>query len=118
VEVVVAFAVLAVSLGVFYQVVGSDLRRSGEIGRYQTAVMTAQSLLSEASTTPFLHDDVASGRTREDMAWNRTIAAYDLGRPLESDLRPFLVTVTVRWGTRQSQMTRLEAIVLGRAARS
>jgi general secretion pathway protein I len=117
VEVVVAFAILAVSLGVFYQVVGSNLRRSSEVGRYQVAVMTAQSLLSEASTATLLQDDVMSGRTRDDMTWDRSVEPYDFGRPFDSDLRPFLVTVRVRWGTRQSQMTRLEAIVLGKVAR-
>jgi general secretion pathway protein I len=115
VEVVVAFAVLAITFGALYEVLGSSLHRASEVERYERAVMSAQSLLAEFSATARPEEGAVSGKTSDGMAWERQIEPYDVGRPLQSALKPFLVTVVVHWGTRESQSLQLQAILLGRS---
>lgn len=51
-ELLVAFAIMAMSLGLLYRVMGGSVRSAGEIERYQRAVVLAQSLLSLRDTVP------------------------------------------------------------------
>jgi hypothetical protein len=112
---VVAFAVLAITFSTLYEVLGASLNRARAVERYESAVMSAQSLLAEASSAAVLKESSSSGKTGDGMIWERQIEAYDVGRPLQSELRPFLVTVSVHWGARESQSLRLQTLVLGRA---
>lgn len=116
VEVVVAFAVLAITFTTLYEVLGSSLHRASEVERYERAVMSAQSLLAEASAIAKLREDTTSGKTPDGMLWERQIEPYDVGRPLQSELKPFLVTVTVHWGSRAAQTLQLQTILLGRVS--
>jgi general secretion pathway protein I len=116
VEVVVAFAVLAITFGALYEVLGSGLHRVSEVERYERGVLSAQSLLAESSATAILGESTVNGRTPDGMPWERQIEPYDVGRPLQSELKPFLVTVIVRWGAHASQTVQLQAILLGNTA--
>ncbi|PJI99202.1 general secretion pathway protein I [Acidovorax sp. 69] len=49
-ELLVAFAIMAMSLGLLYRVMGGSVRSAGEMERYQRAVVLAQSLLSLRDT--------------------------------------------------------------------
>ncbi|MBP6598449.1 MAG: prepilin-type N-terminal cleavage/methylation domain-containing protein [Giesbergeria sp.] len=51
-ELLVAFAIMAVSLGMLYRASGGSARQVGDIGRYQHAVVLGQSLLSLRDTVP------------------------------------------------------------------
>lgn len=51
-ELLVAFAIMAMSLGLLYRVMGGSARSAGDIERYQRAVVLAQSLLSLRDTVP------------------------------------------------------------------
>ncbi|WP_264371569.1 type IV pilus modification PilV family protein [Pulveribacter suum] len=51
-ELLVAFAILAMSLGLLYRIMGTSARGAGDIERYQGAVVLAQSLLSLRDTVP------------------------------------------------------------------
>jgi general secretion pathway protein I len=113
VEVVVAFAVLAITFVALYEVLGSSLHRGSEVERYERAVLSAQSLLAQSSATAILGESTVNGTTPDGMPWQRQVEQYDVGRPLQSELRPFLVTVTVRWGSRASQTLQMQAILLG-----
>jgi general secretion pathway protein I len=116
VEVVVAFAVLAITFSALYEVLGSSLNRASEVERYERAVMSAQSLLAESSALATLQESTVSGKTSDGMSWERQIEPYDVGRPLQSELKPFLVTVVVHWGPRESQTLRLQTLLLGKLA--
>ena len=58
-ELLVAFAIMAISLGMLYQASGSSVRNVGDTEQYQRAAMLAQSLLS-------LRDSVS------DEGWNES----------------------------------------------
>lgn len=51
-ELLVAFAIMAMSLGLLYRIMGSSARNAGELDRYQGAVVLAQSLLALRDTVP------------------------------------------------------------------
>ena len=51
-ELLVAFAIMALSLGVLYRIMGGSARSAGDIDRYQRAIVLAQSLLSLRDTVP------------------------------------------------------------------
>ena len=51
-ELLVAFAIMAMALGLLYRVMGGSARSAGDIERYQRAVVLAQSLLSLRDTVP------------------------------------------------------------------
>lgn len=51
-ELLVAFAIMAMALGLLYRVMGGSARSAGDIERYQRAMVLAQSLLSLRDTVP------------------------------------------------------------------
>lgn len=51
-ELLVAFAIMAMSLGLLYRIMGGSARSAGDIERYQRAVVLAQSLLALRDTVP------------------------------------------------------------------
>lgn len=51
-ELLVAFAIMALSIGMLYRVMGGSVRSVGDIDRYQRAVVLAQSLLSSRDAVP------------------------------------------------------------------
>lgn len=51
-ELLVALAILAMSLGMLYRASGGSVRNVGEIERYQQAVMLAESLLDMRESVP------------------------------------------------------------------
>jgi general secretion pathway protein I len=51
-ELLVAFAIMAMSLALLYRVMGGSARSVGDLDRYQRAVVLAQSLLALRDTVP------------------------------------------------------------------
>lgn len=51
-ELLVAFAIMAISLSMLYRVMGASARSAGDVERYQLAVVLAQSLLSMRDAVP------------------------------------------------------------------
>ena len=51
-EVVVAFAIAALSLGLLYQVMGSNARQTGDLSQRERAMVLAESLLAAHETVP------------------------------------------------------------------
>ncbi len=94
-ELLVAFAIMAMSLGLLYRVMGGSVRNAGEIERYQRAVVLAQSLLSLRDTVPeggWLQAGEASG-----YRWHIQSAPYATG--LSGPAIPTLheVSIAISW---------------------
>ena len=73
-ELLVAFAIMAISLGMLYRASGGSARQVGDIGRYQHAVVLGQSLLTLRDTVPeggWNQAGVSAG-----YQWNITSAPY------------------------------------------
>ena len=94
-EVLVAFAILALSLGVLMQIFSATTRNVGVGADYTRALVLAESLLATAGETAPLAEPLREGRTRG-LRWR--LASTPLGEPAgASEVVPYRVSVTVRW---------------------
>lgn len=115
VEVAVALAILALSLGVLYQTFGWGLRRTGLLQQQETALLTAQSMLAEIRARPRLQAGTTDGRTPQGMQWSAHIEPYD-ARSRNKSLRAWAVIVEVSWGAGPQRRVRLRSIETGTAS--
>ena len=96
VEVVVAFAVLALALGVLYQIFSSAARQALVVQHYSRALAVADAKLTETG----INDALAGGETDDGFRWQRSVEAYAPGDELAAPpagLRAYRITVEVRW---------------------
>lgn len=115
IEVVVALAILAMSLGAIYQSFSWSLHRSARLKLREEAWLTAQSILSEVAIDPAARAGHREGTTDAGFSWQTDV----LRRPTHVDgagsrMGVYDVTVLIRWGTRASQQISLSGVELGR----
>jgi len=111
-EVLVAMAVLALSLGVLYQAMGNGLRNLGDAGDWGRAMILAESRLNEAAARP-LEAGEESGR-QGPFRWTVAVSRYEPpDRPgrLQPPFQPWRISVEVRWG--KGRRYRLDTLRLG-----
>lgn len=112
-EVVVAFAILAVSLGVLVQIFSLALNTTVLSGTYSRAVALAEARLNAVGIEIPLQPGSFSGEAEDGLAWRLVIEPYDPGNlPAEgAPLQPFVVTAVASWddagGPRQISLTTL-----------
>lgn len=112
IEVVVALAIVALMLGVIYQISVTSVRSTASSDNYLRALAAAKSTLAEASALPTLRVGTVLGSSGG-VAWSRSIKPYSAPAPTP-DTRLFQVTViATRLGSRVS----LETVVLAGVAR-
>lgn len=96
-EVVVAFAILALALGALYPVFSSAARRATLVAEHDGAVLLADSKLAEIDAATLRTEaGTYDGRYR----WRRRVEPYVLpdARADPSPLIPYQITLEVRWG--------------------
>jgi Tfp pilus assembly protein PilV len=95
IEVVVAFAIFALSLAALYESFGGALRRSAQAENRERGLLVAQSLLSSlrASAAPWKAED--SGTLENGGWWRIDVAPFDASASERSQWRAFAVTVQV-----------------------
>ncbi|HOB65966.1 prepilin-type N-terminal cleavage/methylation domain-containing protein [Ottowia sp.] len=95
-EILVAFAIMALSLGALYKVMGNSARQAGHLSSQEGAVLLAESLLSAYSTIPA--DGVRDAGTSAGFEWQVSSAPYPT--PANSDTRAVRVhelRAVVQW---------------------
>jgi len=100
-EVLVAFAVLALCLGVLLRIFSGDGRLAGMAEEHARAVVLAQSLLAKAGAETPLGLGVTGGDIDEDYRWEMRVTPFvPAGEPLPTNLgfKPYWVEVEVDWG--------------------
>ena len=107
-EVLVAFVIMALSLGVLYQTLGGSVRGGGRADETLRAVLLAHSLLARHQTVPpqGLHEE------GEDDGYGWTLSSAELPA-LEEELAAWPLhelVVELRWGARDEGYYRLLAI--------
>ncbi len=111
-EVLIAFAILTVSLAAVYEVLASGARRSARLSERMPALALAESLLAEHVVRPLDTPSSQSG-TKGPYRWTVTIAPSPTNAP---DALP-VVTVTsdVSWGaTADSRRVTLRELAFAR----
>lgn len=99
-EVVVAFAVLALTLGALYQIFASAARRAAQAQELTRAVSLAESKLTEAGMVDALARGAQGGTTDDHLRWQRLVEPLpvpDEGAKGQVALVPYRITVEVQW---------------------
>ena len=112
-EVLIAFAILAVSLGAILQAFGSGLTQISRAEHQAAAALQARSLLAEVGTTVPLRPGETSGRF-DDAEWSISIEGFAEGEGpevLDFGVRLYQVRVVVGDGRRA--LATLETLRLG-----
>jgi len=98
-EVLVAFAVLALTMGVLVEVFSQAIGNTIQSGAYSRAAALAEARLGAVGTDIPLQAGTYNGPPEDGMAWQVVIAPYDLGESgWQAPLQPYLVTATAGWG--------------------
>jgi len=113
-EVIVAFAILALSLGVIYQIFGQSLKAADLSEQYTEATIVAQSLLAEVGVTSPLEAGTQDGQIENVYQWQ--VITQLLAEPTSDEITPasYEVEVIVRWGDAEQEI-RLHSIRLRNA---
>lgn len=96
-EVLVAFSVLAISLGILYQAFGGSLRNLSVSGDYNRAMILAESKLAEAAARIPLE---AGGSAGEEggFRWRVEILPFEEIEELPPLFEPYRLVAEVSWG--------------------
>jgi len=95
-EVLVAFAILSISLGVLYQAFGGSLRNLAVAGDYQRAMILAESKLAEAAARVPLEAANEAG-DQDGLDWRVEVTPYDEVEELPQAFKAYRILVTVAW---------------------
>lgn len=95
-EVLVALAVLAISLGVLIPVFSGTLDRQGALADQKTAAMLAESKLATVGSEIPLVDGATDGKFDNGFTWHAEVAPYQF-QYTSRFVTPKLVTLTVHW---------------------
>ena len=100
-EILVAFSILALSLGVLLNIFSGGVRRAAVSDEYQQAVTIAESKLATAGTEEELREGEIDGVIGDKYHWSlRAALFYDVDEGIEEDtlpVEPYQITVTVEW---------------------
>ncbi len=116
-EILVAFSILALSLGIILNIFSGGLRRTIISEEYQQAVIIAQAKLAASGIETELKDEITSGQLLDKYFWRVQVQPYQLNTELDEPdedmpILPYQVTVTVEWfagkSNRQVQLTTLK----------
>jgi general secretion pathway protein I len=114
-EVLVAFAILSISLGVLLQVFATGLRNAGVADDYTQATLYAESILAAYGREAPLNQGVHEGSINDRFSWRGTVSAYadNMPDPEKTRMRAWRVSVEVFWrGLTQTRSVMLETVRL------
>lgn len=114
-EVLVAFVILSISLGVLLQVFATGLRNAGTADDYTQATLYAESILAAIGKETPLSEGQHSGPINDRFSWRSTVAPYtdDMPDPEKTHVRAYRVEVEVFWdGLAQTRSVMLETLRL------
>jgi general secretion pathway protein I len=98
-EVLVAFTILALTLGVLLQIFSKAMTVIAVSADYDRAVAVAETQLTRVGAEIPLESGVYSGETEDGIAWTVRVEGYPFGEEglLEAAVLPFLVVAEVLW---------------------
>ncbi len=114
-EVLVAFAILSISLGVLLQVFATGLRNAGLADDYTQATLYAESILAAIGRETPLTAGERRGPVNEQFSWRSTVTPFNEGlpEPDKAQVRAYRIQVEVYWpGRVQNRSVLLETLRL------
>ena len=111
-EVLVAFAILSLSLGVLLQVIAVGLRNTAVAEEYTQARLYAESLLTALRKQSLVQAAVEEGQLDERFYWRSSVTPYNQVTQTPG-LTPYRLSIEVFWrGPRQARSVMLETLRL------
>ena len=114
-EVLVAFAILSISLGAILQVFATGLRNAGMADDYSRATLYAESILAAIGREAPPSPGVREGPIDDQFSWRSTVSEYTEGLPDPEriQVRAYRIGVEVFWpGLAQTRSVMLETLRL------
>jgi general secretion pathway protein I len=115
IEVVVAFAILALSLGALYESFGGAQRHSATAGKREWAALRAESLLAEFRGSGGLLPVRTGSDAGTDFEWRVTAKPYPAELSEHSAWVTETVTVEVSWGRTKRQALSMQSVEMIRS---
>jgi general secretion pathway protein I len=112
VEIIVALAILALSLNVILPVISDALWRTGEAEAQAEAASLARSLLAQAGSAVPLHDGTAAGQFENGFRWQLEVTPYG-GADQAMPVRAYRVVAEVFWDDGRPRSLALATLRLG-----
>ena len=100
-EVLVAFAILSISLGVLYQAFSNSLRNVSAVDHYSRAMIIAESRLAEAVSEMPFREGSDQGEVDDYYRWQVDISRYEEeqdGPRSRAQYEAYQIEVKVSWG--------------------
>jgi general secretion pathway protein I len=123
-EILIAFSILALSLGILLKIFSSGINTAGVAEEYSAAVQIAESLMAQTGVETPLQAGESSGQKNEKYKWQVIISPFQFTAE-NLDLTTltvelFKVKVTVSWGDDNSgnQGRQLELVTLKLASKT
>ena len=114
IEIVVAFALFALSIGALYETFGSGLHRSAQSALRVRALLTAQSLLDAQRVAPSPWSPMTTGSTADGLSWQIATQPHADVPASQNGCRSVDVKVQVREPTHPSSAVTLRSLELVR----
>ncbi len=99
-EILVAFAILTLSLGVLLNIFSGGVRRAAVSEEYQHAITIAQSKLASVGVDEELRSGEIDGVIEDKYNWSVRTEIFNIDDDIDQDtlpVDPYQVTVTVEW---------------------
>lgn len=115
IEVLVAFIVLAMSLGVIMNIFSLSMRTTATAESKQYALLLAESKMDELTGEPEVSAGRSAGEFDDTYSWKARIEPWefpDQDPVTVYPFTPYLVEVTVQWGESEAQELMISAIHL------
>ncbi|WP_319781377.1 prepilin-type N-terminal cleavage/methylation domain-containing protein [Oceanisphaera sp. IT1-181] len=111
-EVLVAFAILTVTLGVLLNIFSLTIRTTQSAQEQQRALLLAESKMVTLAAGTFLRLGQEQGRFDNKYWWQTRIETFDVHwmTTQASPLVPYRLSVTVGWGQQQLSLTSLRLV--------
>lgn len=121
-EILVAFSILSVSLGILLNIFSSGVKTAVVSEDYTVAVQIAESLMAKTGSEIALKDHQSSGVENEKYHWSLTISPFFLGAdtidPKNSVAELYKVSASVVWGDDDSDDRQVQITTLKLAAKN
>jgi len=112
IEVLVALVIFALLFGALAQIFQTGLRQTANAAAASTATMVARSQLARVGVELPLATGETEGETAEGLRW-RTVIQVSEPPSEEQSFVPYLVEVTVAWGSGPAEQVTLTTLRLG-----
>lgn len=114
-EVLVAFLILAGSLGIVMNLLSASSNNTNYAQRHQRALVLAESKLVQLSAGPELQEGRANGEFEPPYFWEAEVAPWDFpdqDTTTDYPVTPYKMTVSVAWGSGDAQRVSLTTVFL------